>query len=67
MDFYLVLAIFAALVAFFALMCNKREETFIIPPNIVQAHDGYGAPGAIVDQGFETDIADYVDGQGTQL
>ena len=58
------IVIMIVLVLFFICACNKREETLMIPPSLIRAHDGYNSPGAIVDQGFETDIADYVQGQG---
>lgn len=60
----LTIIILIALILFFVCYCNKREEFVVIPPSLIRAHDGYNAPGAIVDQGFETDIADYVAGQG---
>lgn len=60
----LTIIILIALILFFVFYCNKREEFVIIPPSLIRAHDGYNALGAIVDQGFETDIADYVAGQG---
>jgi len=58
-----ILIIFVILIFFFNYSCNNREEQFQFPPSMIRAHDGYNAPGAFVDTGFETDIADYEQGE----